>query len=408
MLLTHANLVGVRAHPHLLRGAEMATLPVLENAWLWVKKGRIADYGQMGDPMPTDPIVKPLDGRYVLPAWCDAHTHLVFARSREGEFVDKIRGASYAEIAAKGGGILNSARAVQETDAETLYAQAWERLQEVMRLGTGALEMKSGYGLSVAGELKLLRVMNRLKENAPIPIKTTFLGAHAYPSAYKDDHEGYLRLVETEMLPVIAAEGLADYIDVFCEEGFFSVAETQRILEAGQKYGLKAKLHANQLTNSGGVQVGVACGAVSVDHLECIGQAEIEALQSQQTTIPTALPGCAFFLRLPYPPARDLLNAGLPLAIATDFNPGSAPSGNMNLAVSLACIQMRLTPEEAINAASLNGAYAMEVAEEVGSLTCGKRANFMILKPIPSLAFLPYAFGSNLIEAVFINGEALL
>jgi imidazolonepropionase len=343
-------------------------------------------------------------GQFVLPAWCDSHTHLVFAGSRETEFVDKIKGISYEEIARKGGGILNSAQRLNETSEDELYESALLRLKEMRAMGTGALEIKSGYGLSVAGELKMLRVIKRLKKTQNIPIKATFLGAHAIPKEYKKNREGYLQLIEDEMLPRIAAEELADYIDVFCEKGFFDTTETKRILEAGKRYGLRPKVHANQLKNSGGVQVGIACGAISVDHLESIGDEEIEALASSKT-IATLLPSAAFFLRLPYPPARKLIESNAAIALATDYNPGSSPSGNMPLLVAMACIQMKLTPEEAINAATINGAFAMEVANEVGSITIGKKANLIFTKPIPSLAYLPYSFGENLIDNIMINGK---
>ncbi|TDW97296.1 imidazolonepropionase [Dinghuibacter silviterrae] len=405
-----------------LAGAALAHLPSLTDAWLLVTDGRIAAFGQ-GHPhgpqgglvatpqgaSPLPAVYRQLDasGALVLPSWCDSHTHLVFAGYREGEFVDKIRGLTYAEIAARGGGILRSARLLNETPEDVLYVNAWARLHECMQQGTGAIEIKSGYGLSVEGELKMLRVIRRLKENAPIPVRATFLGAHALPDAYKDDREGYINLIIEKMLPQIAAEGLADYIDVFCEEGFFTQEETERIGRAGETYGLKAKLHANQLHRSGGVQAGVALKALSVDHLETMGQEEIDCLKGSNT-IATLLPGAAFFLRMGYPPARAMVDAGLPLALASDYNPGSCPSGNMNLVVSLACIQMRLLPEEAINAATLNGAYAMGLGEEVGSITEGKRANLLFMRPVPSLAYLPYAFGTNCIDRVMVNGEFLL
>jgi imidazolonepropionase len=343
-------------------------------------------------------------GCFVLPTWCDSHTHLVFAGSREPEFVDKLKGLSYAEINARGGGILNSARRLADTPEDRLLVTAWQRLEELSRLGTGAIEIKSGYGLTVEGELKMLRVIKKLKERSPLSIKATFLGAHTYPEAYRQDHPGYIDLIIREMLPVIAAEGLADYIDVFCEEGFFSPAETETIVRAGLQVGLKPKIHANQLHLSGGVETGVRLGALSVDHLETMDEGTI-ALLAASPTIGTLLPTAAFFLRMPFQPARALIDAGCAIALASDLNPGSSPSGNMNLVVAMACIGMRMLPEEAINAATLNGAYAMSLGESLGSITVGKMANLIVTKPIPSLAYLPYAFGSNLIGRVMIKGE---
>ena len=407
MLLTNIkHLLGVHTETTALRGQSLAQLPGIEQAYLRIEGNQIVDYGPMSElkTLESPAQIHDLSGRYVLPCWCDSHTHLVFAGSREQEFVDKIRGLTYAEIAQKGGGILNSAQLLQKTSSEVLFQQAWKRLEGLKKLGTGAIEIKSGYGLTPEAEIKMLRVIKRLKQEANIPIKATFLGAHAFPTAFKDDRRGYIRQIIEEMLPVIALEGLADYIDVFCEQDFFTPDETAQILEAGRRYGLKAKLHANQLHNSGGVQVGVQAGAVSVDHLENIGPEEIQLL-AQHPTIATLLPSAAFFLRLPYPPARQLIEAGAAVALATDYNPGSSPSGNMPLLVALSCIQMRMLPEEAINAATFNGACAMEVQQEVGSIAVGKRANLIVTKPMPSLAYLPYAFGSNLIEQVLINGE---
>lgn len=400
-------LVNVRAEHKLLRGAELSVLPQLPDAWLAVEEGRITDYGPMSayQPVPGATVVDARD-RYLLPAWCDSHTHLVFAASREEEFVDKIRGMSYAEIAARGGGILNSARRLNAMSEDELFERSLERLHRVARLGTGAIEIKSGYGLSTEGELKMLRVIRRLKSVSPLLIRATFLGAHTYPEKYRDDHEGYLREIETEMLPAIAAEGLADYIDVFCEKGFFSPEETERLLRAGQTYGLTPKIHANQLHLSGGVQTGVRCGALSVDHLETMDADAIAALAGSGT-IGTLLPTAAFFLRMPFQPARQLIDAGCAIALASDFNPGSSPSGNMNLVVSMSCIQMRMLPEEAINAATLNGAYAMGLENEAGSITRGKRANLLLTRPMPSLAYLPYAFGENPVEAVMAGGRFL-
>jgi imidazolonepropionase len=401
------QLVNVREQSALLRGQELAVLPCIENAYLLIEDGIIAAYGSM-NKLPRQIITgtKTIDaqGQFVMPAWCDSHTHLVFAHSREEEFVDKIKGVSYAEIAARGGGILNSARKLHETSEDMLFNQAWKRLEEVSKLGTGAIEIKSGYGLTVEGELKMLRVIKRLKEKSALSIKATFLGAHTYPTAYKEDHQGYIDSIINEMLPVIGAEKLADYIDVFCEEGFFSPEETETICKAGMQYGLKPKIHANQLHLSGGTQVGVKLGAISVDHLETMDEDAIQAL-AHSGTIGTLLPTAAFFLRMPFQPARQLIEAGCAIALATDFNPGSSPSGNMNFVVAMSCIQMKMLPEEAVNAATLNGAYAMELGDQLGSITIGKKANLIITKPVNSLAYLPYAFGSNLIDKVMINGE---
>lgn len=408
LLITNIRqLVNVRETSELLRGSQMAYLPVLEDAWLLIREGRISEYGKMSAlanrEFSEGEDLYDANGATILPAWCDSHTHLVFAASREEEFVDKIKGLSYAEIAARGGGILNSARKLNETSEEVLFNQAWERLLALMRLGTGAIEIKSGYGLSVEGELKMLRVIKRLKEKAPIPIKATFLGAHTFPTAYKDDHAGYIQLIIEQMLPAIAVEGLADYIDVFCEQGFFSPEETETICRAGMAIGLKPKLHANQLHVSGGTELGVKLGAVSVDHLETMDEKAIHTLAASNT-IGTLLPTAAFFLRMPFQPARTLLDKGCAIALASDYNPGSSPSGNMNLVLSMSCIQMKMLPEEAINAATINGAFAMELGQELGSITPGKRANLIFTLPIPSLAYLPYAFGTNLIDKMMING----
>jgi imidazolonepropionase len=404
------QLFSVREQWDLLRGAELANLPSINNAYLVIEGDHIADYGPMRDlkhPAANFPQHFDVSGRMVLPSWCDSHTHLVFAGSREGEFVDKIKGFSYADIAAKGGGILASAKRLIETPEDELFRQAYRRLQEVMALGTGAVEIKSGYGLTVEGELKMLRVIKRLKDASPIPIKATFLGAHALPAEYRENREGYIRLVIDEMLPVIGREGLADYIDVFCEKGFFSPEEMERICLAGKIYGLRPKLHVNQLNSIGGIEAGIKTEAVSLDHLETLTEDEITQLSKARRTICTLLPTAAFFLRMNYQPARKLIEAGCPVALASDLNPGSSPSGNMNFVVALSCIQLRLLPEEAINAATLNGAHAMELADEVGSISPGKKANLIITKPVPSLAYLPYAFGSNLIDKVILNGELL-
>lgn len=403
------QLVNTRQQNELLRGEKLAELPSVENAYLVIENGIIAEYGEMdklGWADSSNDNLIDATGQMVLPAWCDSHTHLVFAASREEEFVDKLKGLSYAEIAARGGGILNSARKLNEASESELLRMAWARLHEVIQSGTGAIEIKSGYGLSVEGELKMLRVIKRLKETSPIPVKATFLGAHTYPSAFKNDHQGYIDLIINEMLPVIANENLADYIDVFCETGFFSPEETETICRVGMSYGLKPKIHANQLNLSGGTQMGVRLGAVSVDHLETMDDDAIQAL-ANSTTIGTLLPTAAFFLRMPFQPARKLIDAGCAIALATDFNPGSSPSGNMNLVIAMSCIQMKMLPEEAINAATINGAYAMELQDELGSITAGKKANLIFTKPVSSLAYIPYSFGTNLIDKVMISGEII-
>jgi len=403
------QLVNVREESTLLRGKELSTLPVIENAYLIIQDGLIGEYGDMSNLKPQTSNFKQIidaSGQFILPCWCDSHTHLVFAASREQEFVNKIKGMSYAEIAAKGGGILNSADKLNAMSEDALFYHAWKRLEEVMNLGTGAIEIKSGYGLSVDGELKMLRVIKRLKERSPIPIRSTFLGAHTYPLQYKEDHQGYIDLIINEILPVIAKEELADYIDVFCEKGFFSPKETETICKAGMSHGLKPKIHANQLNLSGGVEVGVKIGAVSVDHLETMNDSTINIL-ANSNTIGTLLPTAAFFLRMPFQPARQMIDAGCAIALASDFNPGSSPSGNMNLVVAMSCIGMKMLPEEAINAATINGAYAMELQDEAGSITVGKKANLIFTKPISSLAYIPYSFGENLIDKVMINGEII-
>lgn len=387
-----------------LKGQEMQQWEQIENAFLLIEGERIADFGPMEKLDSEMKVEEEIDasGRYVLPAFVDSHTHLVFAKSREEEFVDKIKGKSYAEIAAKGGGILNSARVLQETSEDKLFQDALLRARQIMRQGTGTVEIKSGYGLTLESELKMLRVAKRLAKETPLTVKTTFLGAHAIPKDQK--REDYLKLVTEEMLPAVAEEKLAEYCDVFCEEGFFTEAETEMVLTKAADYGLKAKIHANQLHRSGGVQVGAKIGAISVDHLETIAEPEIEALKGTKT-MATLLPAAAFFLRMGFPPARDLINAGLPVALATDYNPGSAPMGKMPLILSLACIQMRMTPEEAWNAATINGAYALELSHEVGSITKGKLANLLITHKIPSLAYIPYAFGEDHIHQVILKGK---
>lgn len=388
-------------------GLEMKNLPILENAFLLIENERIADFGLMKD-LPKIEVDKTIDatGRMILPSWCDSHTHLVFATTREGEFVDRIHGLTYEEIAAKGGGILNSAKKLLETSEEDLYVQAVIRLQEVMKMGTGAIEIKSGYGLSVEGELKMLRVIQRLKENFAIPIKSTFLGAHAIPSEYKENRRGYIDLIIHKMLPKIAEEKLADYIDVFCEKGYFTPQETDEILKAGKQYGFTPKVHVNQFNTIGGVQVSVNNDALTVDHLEVIEDLDIDCLKSSGT-MPVALPSCSFFLGIPFTNGRKIIESDLPLALATDYNPGSTPSGNMNFVISLACIKMKLTPEEAINAATINGAYAMNLSDELGSITQGKLANFLITKPISGYSFIPYNFGTHCVEKMYIKGEEI-
>lgn len=388
-------------------GDEMATLPFLKNAFLLIKNDLIVDFGEMKD-CPTLPEAKKIDatGKVVLPTWCDSHTHLVYAGNRIQEFVDRINGLSYEEIAKRGGGILNSAQKLNASSEEEIYEQSKVRLKEVMKLGTGAIEIKSGYGLTVDGEVKMLRVIRRLSENYPIKIKATFLGAHAFPKEYKENHSGYIDLIIHEMLPKIAEENLADYIDAFLETGYFSVEETERIMEAGEKYGLQAKIHVNQFTVINGIASCVKHKALSVDHLEIVTNEDIEALK-KSLTMPVALPSCSYFISIPYTPARKMIEAGLPLALATDYNPGTTPSGNMNFVVATACIKMKMTPEEAINAATLNGAYAMGISETHGSITKGKKANIIITKPIHSFYQLPYEFGSNLIEEVFIEGKKI-
>jgi imidazolonepropionase len=399
-----AQLVGARENSTLLRGKALSDLPIIENAYLIIEDGIIADYGKMSDLQTSSGTTIDAQDAFVLPAWCDSHTHIVFAGSRETEFVDKINGLSYAEIAAKGGGILNSANKLNNTSEEELFNQTWKRLNELSKLGTGAIEIKSGYGLSVDAELKMLRVIKKLKEKSNLSIKATFLGAHTYPVQYKENHQGYIDSITNEMLPVIAKEKLADYIDVFCETGFFSPEEMEAICRAGMQYGLKPKLHVNQLNSIGGIEKGIELGAVSMDHLETMTEKDIIEIGAS-SVIGTLLPTAAFFLRMPMQPARQLINANCAVALASDFNPGSSPSGNMNFVVSLSCIQMKMLPEEAINAATINGAYAMELQNEVGSITRGKKANLIFTKPISSLAYLPYAFGSNLFDKVMIKGE---
>jgi imidazolonepropionase len=383
-------------------GPAMKELEMLEGAWLLLDGERIAAYGT-GELPEADEVVD-AEGRWLFPSFCDAHTHLVYAGSREQEFLDKINGLSYEEIAKRGGGILNSADRLHECSEEELYRQAMERVEEIIRMGTGAVEIKSGYGLTTEDELKMLRVIRRIKESSPIAVKATFLGAHAVGRAYRGRQKEYVDLVCEEMIPSVAREGLADFVDVFCDEGFFTVEETARILEVGQKYGLKPKIHANELAVSGGVQVGVKYEAQSVDHLERTTEAEIEVLRGSKT-MPTGLPGASLFLGMPYTECRKMVDAGLGVALASDYNPGSSPSGNMRMVMALGSIRMRLTPAESLNATTLNGAYAMGLSEEYGSITVGKVANFFLTRPLPSLAFFPYAYQTPLIEQVWLRGE---
>ena len=392
-------------------GKDMARLGILENAYLLVEEDKIAGFGKMEDlnrevVYAGGDIVKEIDatGRLVMPSYCDSHTHLVYAGSREIEYIDKIRGLSYEEIAKRGGGILNSCERIRKASEEELFDAAYDRIQEIAGFGTGAVEIKSGYGLDTESELKMLRVIRRLKAETPLLIKSTFLGAHAVPLEYKGRQTEYVDLIINEMIPMVAAEELADYIDVFCDKGFFTVEDTDRMLNAGMKYGLRAKIHANELDYSGGVQVGVKYNAISVDHLECMGEEEIACLLESET-MPTVLPGAAFFLNIAYSPVRKMIQAGLPVALASDYNPGSSPSGNMKFIMSLGCINYKMLPEEVINATTLNSAYAMGVEEEAGSIAVGKLANFYITTPISGIEYLPYAYTADLIEAIFLKGE---
>lgn len=388
-------------------GADMAVLPKIDHAFLVLEDETITDFGTMNNcPDGNYDQIIDATGKVVLPTWVDSHTHIVYAGNRVQEFVDRINGLSYEEIANRGGGILNSAKKLNETSEEEIYNQSKARLEEVMQQGTGAVEIKSGYGLTVEGELKMLRVIKKLAENYPIKIKATFLGAHAFPTEYKENHSAYIDLIINEMLPKIAAENLADYIDAFLETGYFSIEETERIMEAGKRYGLIPKIHVNQFTAINGIEACVKHGALSVDHLEIVTDEDIEVLKGS-VTMPVALPSCSYFISIPYTPARKMMTAGLPLALATDFNPGTTPSGNMNFVVATACIKMKMTPEEAINAATINGAYAMGISDTHGSITKGKSASVIITKPLTSYYQLPYAFGSNLIEQVIVNGKLI-
>ncbi|MDR0659230.1 MAG: imidazolonepropionase [Prevotellaceae bacterium] len=403
------KLVQVEDTPRsIVAGKDMAALNTIDNAYLLIEEDKIADFGtteNLPEHLKTAAIEQiDATGRMVFPSFCDSHTHLVYADSREIEYIDKIRGLSYEEIAKRGGGILNSAKLLHNTSEDELYEQSLARINEIISLGTGAVEIKSGYGLTSEDELKMLRVIRRLKENTPITIKSTFLGAHAVPAEYKGRQGEYVELIINEMIPMVAGENLADYVDVFCDEGFFTVEETERILMAGTKYGLRAKIHANELAYSGGIQAGVKYGALSVDHLEFTGAEEIKSLFGSET-MPTILPGAAFFLGMEYPPVRKMMDAGLPLALASDYNPGSSPSGDMKFVLSLACIKMRMLPEEAINAATINSAYAMGISDTHGSIAKGKIANVYITKPIPTYEFMPYAYTTKLVDTVILNGK---
>ena len=408
LFINIAKLVNVREKNELLRGADLSILPIIEDAFLLIEDGFITDFGAMFEleikiPQLPKNIIN-VTGQFILPCWCDSHTHIVFAGSRENEFVDKIKGASYAEIAANGGGILNSAKKLNETSEEELYTNALERLNEIAKLGTGSVEIKSGYGLSVEGEIKMLRVIKRLKENSDLLIKSTFLAAHTYPIEFKENHRGYIDCIINEMLPVISTENLADYIDVFCETGFFSPEEMEEICIAGAAIGLKAKLHVNQLNSIGAIEIGIKNNALSLDHLETLTEKEISLLgnfKGGSTLLPTA----AFFLRMPMQPARKLINAGAAVTLASDYNPGSSPSGNMNFVTALSCIQMKMLPEEVINAATINGAYAMGCEKETGSIMIGKRADIILTKKIPSIAYMFYSFSINNIDRVMLKGK---
>lgn len=408
LIVNIKQLVQVReTNVEMVSGADMNTLPVLENAYLLIEDGLISDFGLMKD-LPEIEVLNVIDatGKVVMPTWVDSHTHIVYAGNRVQEFVDRINGLSYEEIANRGGGILNSAQLLNETSEEELYNQSKSRLEEVISQGTGAVEIKSGYGLTLEGELKMLRVIKRLREDYKLPIKATFLGAHAFPKEFKENQQTYVDLIINEMLPKIAEEKLADYIDAFLETGYFSVEQTRQIIEAGNRYGLPSKIHVNQFTTIGGIQMCVENNVLSVDHLEVMNDEDIQALKGSKT-MPVALPSCSYFISIPYTPARKMIAEGLPLALASDFNPGTTPSGNMNFVVATACIKMKLTPEEAFNAATINGAYAMGVQNEVGSITKGKKANLIITKPIPNYYQIPYSFGTNLIEKVLINGKTV-
>ncbi|MEP7263363.1 MAG: imidazolonepropionase [Bacteroidota bacterium] len=400
------SLLQIEQNP--VKGKAMSVVPAINDAWLLVRDGVIHSYGEMkaGLPDVDNAEVKDATGKIVMPAFCDSHTHIVYAGSREGEFNDRLRGLTYQEIAARGGGILNSAAKLREASEELLLENALRRIDEQISLGTGAIEIKSGYGLSLESELKMLRVIRKIKEISPLTIKSTFLGAHAVPPEFKDKKDLYIAHIIDVMLPVIADEGLADYCDVFCEQNYFTQEETEKILRAALKYNIRPKVHANQLSRSGGVQAGVAVNAVSVDHLEYLEEEEINLLASS-TVIPTLLPGAQFFLQLPQPPARTMIEKGLCVAVASDYNPGSSPTGNMQLMMALCCVLYKMTPEEALNAVTINSAAAMNVNDQLGSMAIGKKANIIITKPVPSLAYLPYSFGSNLVEEIIVDGVTL-
>lgn len=396
-----------KIHVDKVSGKSMKVLPTIKNAYLIIKDNIIYDFGEMKNipSLKADKTIN-ANGKIVLPTWCDSHTHIVYSGNREGEFVDRINGLTYEEIATNGGGILNSAKKLQKTSEDDLFNQASKRVEEIMSLGTGAVEIKSGYGLTFEAEIKMLRVIKKLAINYPIEIKATFLGAHAFPVEFKENKEAYIDLICDKMIPAIAEENLAEFIDVFCETGYFTVAQTERILKTGKNYNLIPKIHVNQFTSIGGVQIGIKYNALSIDHLEIMQPKDIEAIKNSNT-MPVALPSCSYFLSIPYTPARKIIDQDLPLALATDYNPGSTPSGNMNFVVATACIKMKMTPEEAINAATINGAYAMSLSTTHGSITKGKKANLIVTKEIPSYNFIPYAFGSNLIDMVLINGEVI-
>jgi len=412
IILNIKELVNIEYDTKLLkRGSEMQNLQSLKDAWLLIQDDKIADFGQMNENEKILNLINSKEyseidakGKMVFPCFCDSHTHIVYAGSREIEYIDKIKGLSYEEIAKRGGGILNSTKRLENASEEELVSDALERINEIISYGTGAVEIKSGYGLSTKNEIKMLRVIKKLKNLSPITIKSTFLGAHAVPIEYKNRQNEYVDLVINEMLPLIASEELADFVDVFCDKGFFSVEDTERILVASIKYGLRAKIHANELDYSGGIQIGVKYNALSVDHLEFTGDEEIKCLLNSET-MPTVLPGAAFFLGMPLAPVRKMINAGLPIALASDFNPGSSPSGNMQLILSMGCINYRMLPEEAINAVTLNGAYAMGVSSELGSIAKGKTANVFVTTIISTYEFMPYAYGSNKVEKVILNGK---
>ena len=410
-ILTHIKeLINIRTDVQPIYGKDMAILPTIKDAWLLIEGNEIAGYGEMETLKKELPVIPAeqlnCSGRLVMPCWCDSHTHLVFAGSRENEYIDKIRGLSYSEINARGGGILNTVKKVTESSEDELFQLAWKRLEEISLLGTGAIEIKSGYGLSMDAELKMLRVIKKLREKSNLQIRSTFLGAHTFPLHYRDHHDIYIKQITDEMLPVIAREKLADYIDVFCEHGFFNPKESEVILRAGLKYGLPAKMHVNQMHSIGGIETGLKVHALSMDHLETMEQKDIELIKSNDWKgFCTLLPTAAWFLRLPFPTARALMDANLALALASDFNPGSSPSGNMNFVFSLACTQMKMLPEEAFNAATTNGAFAMGLGNQCGSICKGLQANLTITKPVSSLAYLPYAFGSNFIDKVILRGS---